>query len=125
RAGRLADRGRGEPTTGAALLLLACAWLPLTFAGTSIAWLIVGIVLLDVGGQAVHVVNQSMILGARPDAHARVVGCYMLFYSAGSGLGAIASTIAYAHAGWFGVCALGAAVSVAASCVWVATLQRR
>ncbi|KVE99680.1 MFS transporter [Burkholderia vietnamiensis] len=125
RAGRLADRGRGEATTGAALLLLACAWLPLAFAGTSIAWLIVGIVLLDVGGQAVHVVNQSMILGARPAAHARVVGCYMLFYSAGSGLGAIASTIAYAHAGWFGVCALGAAVSVAASCVWAATLQRR
>ena len=85
RAGRLADRGRGEATTGAALVLLACSWLPLAFGDTSIAWLIVGIVLLDVGGQAVHVVNQSMILGARPDAHARLVGCYMLFYSAGSG----------------------------------------
>ncbi|MFP3561539.1 MFS transporter, partial [Paraburkholderia sp. SIMBA_049] len=66
------------------------------------------IVLLDVGGQAVHVVNQSMILSARPDAHARLVGCYMLFYSVGSGLGAIASTMMYAHAGWIGVCGLGA-----------------
>lgn len=114
----------GETTTGAALALLACAWLPLAFGATSIAWLIVGIVLLDVGGQAVHVVNQSMILGARPDAHARLVGCYMLFYSAGSGLGAIASTMMYARAGWMGVCVLGAAVSVAALGVWAATLRR-
>ncbi|KWI50355.1 hypothetical protein WT72_24645 [Burkholderia pseudomultivorans] len=124
RAGRLADRGLGETTTGAALALLACSWLPIAFAPTSIPLLVVGIVLLDVGGQAVHVVNQSMILGARADAHARLVGCYMLFYSAGSGLGAIASTLTYAHAGWTGVCALGAAVSVAALGVWAATLKR-
>ncbi|MDS0796220.1 MFS transporter [Burkholderia pseudomultivorans] len=124
RAGRLADRGLGETTTGAALALLACSWLPIAFAPTSIPLLVVGIVLLDVGGQAVHVVNQSMILGARADAHARLVGCYMLFYSAGSGLGAIASTLTYAHAGWTGVCMLGAAVSVAALGVWAATLKR-
>ncbi|QTO51325.1 MFS transporter [Burkholderia latens] len=124
RAGRLADRGLGETTTGAALALLAFSWLPLAFAGTSIALLVVGIVLLDVGGQAVHVVNQSMIVGARPDAHARLVGCYMLFYSAGSGLGAIVSTATYAHAGWVGVCGLGAAVSVAAFIVWAATRGR-
>ena len=107
-----------------ALALLALSWLPLAFAGTSIALLVVGIVLLDVGGQAVHVVNQSMILGARPDAHARLVGCYMLFYSVGSGLGAIASTMMYAHAGWVGVCGLGAAVSVGAFAVWAVTLRR-
>lgn len=48
----------------------------------------------------------------------------MLFYSVGSGLGAIASTMMYAHAGWIGVCGLGAAVSVAAFVVWVVTLGR-
>ncbi|WP_234745710.1 MFS transporter, partial [Burkholderia sp. WTPI3] len=120
----LADRGLGEATTGAALALLAFSWLPLAFGGSSIALLVIGIVLLDVGGQAVHVVNQSMILGARPDAHARLVGCYMLFYSVGSGLGAIASTMMYAHAGWTGVCGLGAAVSVIAFVVWAATRTR-
>lgn len=125
RAGRLADRGYGQATTGAALALLVSSWLPLAFGQTSIALLIVGIVLLDVGGQAVHVVNQSMILGVRPDAHARVVGCYMLFYSAGSGLGAIASTSMYAYAGWSGVCVLGATVSAAALVVWAATLERK
>ncbi|KVT30158.1 hypothetical protein BGV52_19950 [Burkholderia ubonensis] len=124
RAGRLADRGLGQATTGAALVLLVASWLPLAFTTSSIPLLIVGIVLLDIGGQAIHVVNQSMILGARPDAHARLVGCYMLFYSVGSGLGAIASTLVYAHAGWAGVCVLGAAVSAAALAFWAATLKR-
>ncbi|MFA8390179.1 MFS transporter [Burkholderia ubonensis] len=124
RAGRLADRGLGQATTGAALVLLVASWLPLAFTTSSIPLLIVGIVLLDIGGQAVHVVNQSMILGARPDAHARLVGCYMLFYSVGSGLGAIASTLVYARAGWAGVCVLGAAVSTAALAFWAATLKR-
>ncbi|KVA29088.1 MFS transporter [Burkholderia ubonensis] len=124
RAGRLADRGLGQATTGAALVLLVASWLPLAFTTSSMPLLIVGIVLLDIGGQAVHVVNQSMILGARPDAHARLVGCYMLFYSVGSGLGAIASTLVYARAGWAGVCVLGAAVSVAALAFWAATLKR-
>ncbi|KVC48416.1 hypothetical protein WI72_28895 [Burkholderia ubonensis] len=124
RAGRLADRGLGQATTGAALVLLVASWLPLAFTTSSIPLLIVGIVLLDIGGQAVHVVNQSMILGARSDAHARHVGCYMLFYSVGSGLGAIASTLVYARAGWTGVCVLGAAVSVAALAFWAATLKR-
>ncbi|KVP25014.1 MFS transporter [Burkholderia ubonensis] len=124
RAGRLADRGLGQATTGAALVLLVASWLPLAFTTSSIPLLIVGIVLLDIGGQAIHVDNQSMILGARPDAHARLVGCYMLFYSVGSGLGAIASTLVYARAGWAGVCVLGAAVSVAALAFWAATLKR-
>ncbi|KVW20451.1 MFS transporter [Burkholderia ubonensis] len=124
RAGRLADRGLGQATTGAALVLLVASWLPLAFTTSSIPLLIVGIVLLDIGGQAIHVVNQSMILGARPDAHARLVGCYMLFYSVGSGLGAIASTLVYARAGWAGVCVLGAAVSTAALAFWAATLKR-
>ncbi|PCE33837.1 MFS transporter [Burkholderia ubonensis] len=124
RAGRLADRGLGQATTGAALVLLVASWLPLAFTTSSLPLLIVGIVLLDIGGQAIHVVNQSMILGARPDAHARLVGCYMLFYSVGSGLGAIASTLVYARAGWAGVCMLGAAVSLAALAFWAATLKR-
>ncbi|OMG75368.1 MFS transporter [Burkholderia ubonensis] len=124
RAGRLADRGLGQATTGAALVLLVASWLPLAFTTSSLPLLIVGIVLLDIGGQAIHVVNQSMILGARPDAHARLVGCYMLFYSVGSGLGAIASTLVYARAGWAGVCVLGAAVSTAALAFWAATLKR-
>ena len=122
RAGALADGGRAQWTTGAALLLLLAAWLPLSFAGAALWPLVVGIIALDLAGQAIHVTNQSLIFKQDSDAHSRLVACYMLFYAVGSGLGAIAATSVYALAGWHGVCALGAAVSLLALLFWRLTL---
>jgi len=122
RAGAMADKGRAQWTTGAALLLLLAAWLPLSFAGASLWPLVVGIIALDLAGQAIHVTNQSLIFKDDSDAHSRLVACYMLFYAVGSGVGAIAATSVYALAGWHGVCALGAAVSLLALLFWRLTL---
>lgn len=124
RAGQWADRGLGQRTTAIALFLLIAAWAPLALMGTSLWALLAGIILLDLGAQAIHVTNQSMIFTRRPDAHSRMVGVYMLFYAVGSGLGAMATTSVYALGGWPGVCLLGAAVSLAALIYWMATLQR-
>ena len=121
RAGHLADRGWAQTTTGIALGLLLLAWLPLGLGLQHLAWLIVGVILLDLGGQAVHVLNQSLIFRLQPEAHSRLVGAYMLFYAAGSGLGAMASTAVYAWAGWPWVCVLGAALSLVALGFWAAT----
>jgi predicted MFS family arabinose efflux permease len=123
RAGHWADRGLGQRTTGVALALLLLSWLPLAFLPWSLTLLVIGIVLLDLGGQAIHVTNQSMIFRAQTDAPSRLVACYMMFYSVGSGAGAIASTRVYAAAEWTGVCVLGAAVSLLAGIVWMASLR--
>jgi predicted MFS family arabinose efflux permease len=121
RAGLWADRGHGQRTSALALTALLLAWWPLSLMDTSLWALIIGIVLLDLGGQALHVTNQSMIFRTRPEAHSRLVGLYMLFYAAGSGLGAISTTATYAYAGWQGVCVLGAAVSLSALLFWMVT----
>ncbi len=123
RAGRWADRGWGQRTSAAALVLLLSAWWPLSLLDVSLWALVLGIVLLDLGGQALHVTNQSMILHTRPDAHSRLVGLYMLFYAAGSGMGALGATMTYARAGWQGVCLLGAGVSLLALLCWAASLR--
>jgi predicted MFS family arabinose efflux permease len=104
--------------------LLVVAWLPLASMHASLWWLALGIVLLDAGGQIIHVTNQSLILRRRPDAHGRLIGVYMLFYATGSGAGAMATTAVYARFEWVGVCALGAAVGLAALLFWVATVDR-
>ncbi len=83
-----------------------------------------GIVLLDLGGQALHVTNQSLIFRTRPDAHSRLVGLYMMFYAVGSGLGAISTTVTYARFGWQGVCTLGASVSLLALVFWWVTQRQ-
>ncbi|HFX0999594.1 TPA: MFS transporter, partial [Pseudomonas aeruginosa] len=79
---------------------------------------ILGVLLLDLAGQAIHVLNQSLVFAIDPRAHSRLVGCYMLFYAAGSGLGASAGTAMYAWAGWDAVSLLGAAISLAALAFW-------
>ncbi|EHU3345945.1 MFS transporter [Acinetobacter baumannii] len=123
RAGQWADRGYAQRTSLAALLILLLAWWPLSLLTYSLWALVIGIVLLDLGGQALHVTNQSMIFRTRPEAHSRLVGLYMLFYAVGSGLGAISTTATYAYAGWLGVCSLGACVSLLALLFWWRTMK--
>lgn len=122
-AGRLADRGLERQTSLLALLLLLLAWLPLSMMTLSLWMLVAGIVLLDAGGQAIHVTNQGMIFRSSPDAHSRLVGAYMLFYAVGSGAGAIGATMVLARAGWIGVCGLGAAISLLALLFWASTCR--
>nr|WP_246475131.1 MFS transporter [Pseudomonas folii] len=122
RAGRWADRGLGQRTTGIALALLALSWVPIAFAETSLLALIIGVIVLDFAVQAVHVTNQSLIFAARPDAQSRLVGAYMCFYSLGSALGAVAATQVYACWGWVAVCFLGASISLVALGFWMWTL---
>lgn len=118
RAGKWADQGWAQRTTGLALALLALSWLPIAYVETSLLWLLVGVIALDFAVQAVHVSNQSLIIAARPAAASRLVGAYMCFYSLGSAAGAIVATQLYFHWGWQAVCLAGAAVSTCAFLVW-------
>ncbi|WP_337029000.1 MFS transporter [Pantoea agglomerans] len=118
RAGAWADLGLGQRATGLALALLTFSWLPIAALHTSLLLLIFGVILLDFAVQTVHVINQSLIVGARPEAASGLVGAYMCFYSLGSALGAIAATQLYTHWGWQAVCYAGAAVSASAFLCW-------
>ncbi|WP_079188216.1 MFS transporter [Streptomyces sp. CB02009] len=120
-AGRLNDRGLSAWTTGIGLALLTASWLPLAFTRSSLVALAVGVVVLDLAVQAVHVTNQALVYELRPDAGSRLIGGYMIFYSIGSAAGALAATSLYAAAGWGAVCALGAGISCIAFLVWALT----
>ncbi|GGG11661.1 MFS transporter [Paenibacillus albidus] len=121
RAGKLADRGYGQRTTGLSLILLLISWLLINRLEQSLFVLAIGIILLDLAVQAVHVTNQSMILALHTEARSRLTAGYMIFYSIGSATGSIASTHVYALYGWDGVCLLGASVSAVALLFWAMT----
>ncbi|ANW00170.1 MFS transporter [Bradyrhizobium icense] len=121
RAGQWADQNRGQFTTLGALVLMLIAWFLIAMAGLSIWALIGGVIVLNLAIQAVHVTNQALIFRIQPEAHSRRVGCYMVFYSIGSATGAFASTTAFEHAGWRGVCALGIGISITAMILLAAT----
>ncbi|HWT95246.1 MAG TPA: MFS transporter, partial [Solirubrobacteraceae bacterium] len=101
----------------AALLVLTAAWVPVALLHRSLWALLVGVVLLDLAVQAVHVLSQARIYALELGAVSRVTASYMLFYSLGSALGSLAAGALHATAGWGGVCVAGAAVSVLALAV--------
>jgi predicted MFS family arabinose efflux permease len=108
--------GRGQPrrvTTVGAVVMLA-AWLPAALLPFSLWALVVGVVAFDFGLQSVHVASQTAVHRAHRHAPSRLTAVYMVFYSVGSAAGAAASTAMYATAGWTGVCALGAGISLVA-----------
>ncbi|WP_242307217.1 MFS transporter [Bacillus cereus group sp. BfR-BA-01524] len=121
RAGKLADQGYGQRTTGIALALLLISWLFISYIEQSLIALVIGIVLLDLAVQAIHVTNQTMILPLHTEARSRLTAGYMMFYSIGSAGGSIASTQIYVHFGWGGVSLLGASVSALALLFWAMT----
>ncbi|MCL9663377.1 MFS transporter [Paenibacillus hunanensis] len=121
RAGVWADRGWAQRTSGIALALLVLSWVFMWNMYHSVWFLIVGIIVLDLAVQAVHVTSQSMILSARPQAESRLTGAYMVFYSIGSALGSLAATWVYARYGWNGVCWLGLSFSGVALLCWTLT----
>lgn len=123
RAGSLADRGFGQFTTGIALVLLFISWFFISLTEHSLIALVIGIILLDLSVQAVHVTNQSMIFTVRAEARSRLTAAYMIFYSIGSATGSIVSTSIYATYGWGGVCLFGASISALAILYWFITYR--
>jgi predicted MFS family arabinose efflux permease len=102
-AGKLSDR------RGAALMLtLAVAVSLLAFtvmvAWVTIAGLIVGMTLLDLGTQSVQVAAQSHVMHIQPDARSRLNTIYMVLRFIGGASGSVLGAAAWTHAGWTGVC---------------------
>ncbi|MEO6917652.1 MAG: MFS transporter [Collimonas sp.] len=117
-AGRLADRGKAGSSTTIGLALLLLSWLPLLFAKSSLLALIIGILVLDLMVQAVHVTNLSVINHLHPDSRNRLTAGYMTCYFIGGACGSLLSTAMYGFAGWFGVSMTGAGLSAAGLLIW-------
>jgi predicted MFS family arabinose efflux permease len=96
----------------------------LWFGGHSLAALLVGILLLDVGSQGVHISNQSEIYRLRPEARNRINAFYMTSCFVGAAAGSASAAFAYDHWGWAGTCVLGGVVCVAAAARWATDRQR-
>ena len=120
RVGHWMDRGFAHPVSVGALLLMLVAWWPLLGLPQSLSLLLLGVIVLDLGGQALHVSNQALLLRAPAEQHGRLVALYMLFYAVGSGAGAAAGPWMQARHGWPAVCLLGAGIALLALLWWAA-----
>ena len=99
-------------TTVVAGVLLTGSFALLWAGRTSLAALIVGIVVLDIGTQGMQITNQAIIYALRPDARSRINSAYMVCYFVGGAAGSLAAGALYGSHGWAGVCLLGAGFGV-------------
>ncbi|MCP2334795.1 MFS transporter [Actinomadura rupiterrae] len=117
-AGRLADRGHVHRVTGAAAVIYLVAWLPLALGGHSLAWLIVGIIVLDLAQQALLISNQHVVYALQPEARNRINSAFMTGNFVGGALGSALASLAWTHGGWPSVAILGAALSAGMLVSW-------
>ncbi|HWH11166.1 MAG TPA: MFS transporter [Solirubrobacteraceae bacterium] len=118
-AGRAADTGGGRRATGFFLGAILIGWGLLALGRTSAVGLIAGLVVLDLGVQGQHILNQTIIYELRPEARSRLTTAYM----GGNFLaGALASALtvwAWNLGGWLAVCGFGATLGGIGVVVWL------
>jgi cyanate permease len=89
-----------------------------------VAYLVIGIVILDIGAQGLHITNQGEIYRLHPEARSRLTSAYMVTYFIGGAIGSASSAALYGAMGWNGVCLIGAIFAALAFLVWLVTRGR-
>lgn len=119
-SGRLFDRGHERLVTGGSLVGIVVAFGLLALGSHHLWALIAGILLADMGIQAVHIQNQQLIFALNPAARSRLNTGYMILYFVGGAIGSATTGLAYGIGGWNAVVALGIGYCGVALLIWLA-----
>jgi len=116
-AGRAMDRYGATPTVIAAACLVIAAYCAYALVWFSVAAIAVAAALLDSGIRSAAVANQTLITNLDPAARSRSNTVFTAHTFGGYSVGAFIATLAWVHAGWFGVCLSGLTFAIAALAV--------
>jgi predicted MFS family arabinose efflux permease len=117
-AGRYADKcGKGGGIVALGAAAVAASFAVFWLGRESMAALIGGIVLMDVGVQTSMISNQARVYALDASSRSRLNTVYMTIMFICGALGSAAGAHAFALLGWTGVCALGVACGVLAVAV--------
>jgi predicted MFS family arabinose efflux permease len=106
-AGKSADRRGPRAVISLSIGLVALAFVIFAFSARSIAGLVAGVIVLDIGVQAAQISNQTRIYALKPEARSRVNTVYMVAYFIGGATGSAVASLAWHALGWTGVCIAG------------------
>lgn len=94
-------------------ILLILSWIIFLISAHSIIGLVIGVILVDLGIQALHIINQNIIFTNNPEARNRVNTVYMVGFFIGGALGTTLGAFAWEQYKWTGVSVLGVSLSIA------------
>jgi predicted MFS family arabinose efflux permease len=121
--GRMAGKGSARTLAGAMVLLTIASFGVFWFGRSSLIWIGVGVLAMDLGVQLGHVSNQTRILSLAPNAQSRIQTAYMSCYFAGGGIGAALGSLAWSRRGWGGVCLAAIAMLILPLVRWMLPLR--
>jgi predicted MFS family arabinose efflux permease len=84
------------------------------WAWTTIAGLIIGVLLMDLGVQSVQVAEQAKVISLLPEARSRLNALYMVTRFIGGACGSLIGATAWSASGWPGVCTAALSMTVLA-----------
>ena len=122
-AGQIHDRGDTRPATGALLALVVIAFVIMGVYSTHLTAIIVGVVLLDIGQQGSHILNQSVIYTLNNEARSRLTTAYMTCFFFGGVIGSASAGYVFQFGGWSGVSWLGGMFGGIAFLYWLTELR--
>lgn len=123
--GRASDRLGTRTIVGASIGIVTAGYLLLAGANSSLAFLVIGVIVLDIGVQAGLVSNQTRAFAVDPKAQGRINSLYMTATFFGGAVGAVASGWLMARFGWTGIVAFGIALGFVASAIHLAGARAR
>jgi predicted MFS family arabinose efflux permease len=118
-AGRAADSGGGRRATGFFLGAILLGWGLLALGRASVPGLVAGLLVLDLGVQGQHILNQTIIYQLRPDARSRLTTAYMSGNFLAGATASALSVSAWELGGWLAVCGFGATLALTGVVVWL------
>ncbi|MBU2961841.1 MFS transporter [Citreicella sp. C3M06] len=110
-AGRLVDTHGPARIIAVALGLVVASFAVLAIWGDSMAGLVSGIILLDLGVFGAQIPNQVRVFSIDPNAQSRMNAVYMLGYYIAAALGSAVGVKVMSVAGWHGMAMFGLALA--------------
>ncbi|WDF54615.1 MFS transporter [Mucilaginibacter sp. KACC 22063] len=115
--GRLTDKMDAFKLSTFTILLVIISFIIFYFSSHSIAGLIIGVIIMDMGVQSTHISNQAIIFSLNAEARNRINTIYMVSYFIGGSAGTFLASQIWGLYQWSGVCAIGTILSVIVLCV--------
>ena len=124
-AGKLHDKGHTRLGTGLLLSLIIIGFTTMGLFSTHLIAIIIGVVLLDIGQQGSHILNQSVIYTLDAAARSRITTAYMTCFFFGGVVGSASSGYVFEIGGWSAVSWLGGSFGAIAFLYWLTEFRAK
>lgn len=122
--GKLGDKGKPRIAVGYGLALLFIAQLLFYFFSTQLFVFIGGIIILEMGQQAVHVSNQTRVYGLDGASRNRLNTVLMTMSFIGAALGSAIGLTLWTANGWGAICIASAIMAILAFVIYLLTYKK-